>query len=241
MTSPGTSAAPSESLFLASSARAILSAYRDSRITRVLAAAIIGPVEGGRALFIHILPLEGIEDSLSIGSKLDHLRPLVRPVGAFGWNERLNADGYLLHTGNNQDHRISAYVQWLRCGGVEIFAGNLVTEPGERAASRIPVLHSAPLAECLGSDVPRAVDGIWNHLGTGRILAISAVLKGMGNVHIAQPGSPFASTFPIDRDFVASPWIAIEPGVDPSAAIGETGDVLWQSAGLLAMPRVLPR
>jgi hypothetical protein len=223
------------------SLRAQLSSFRSARLNRVRLGAIIGPVRAERALFVHLLPLGGTEDSLPIASQLEQLGDLLHPIGAWGWDQRMNADGYLLHASDRDTGSVIAYVQWLRCGGLEVFAGNLVSEPGDRSPSKVPIIYSAKIAEFLLADMPKAVDGIRNYMQVRHPLAISGTLSGMKGVQIAQPNAPHASGMPIDRDLVITPWIAIDEASNPSLAIGETGDILWQSAGISAMPRSTSR
>ena len=218
-----------------------LSAFRQGRIDDLLAGRVIGPVSANRVAFIHVLPVGGIDGVVALAPHSDRLRTLLPPIGAASWDYRFNADGYLVHAGDWRGDGIPTYVQWLRCGGVEIFVGNLVREKGEGSPVTVPTLYSGILGEYLRTHVPLAVKALWELLGVKHALAVSAKLVGVKGVQFADSTDRWPSGLPIDRDVVTTPWIVMAPDTDPSSPMATLGDVLWQSAGMSGMPPTTAR
>ena len=218
-----------------SSLVADLSVFRTNRIREAVAGQLVAPLASKRAVYIHVLPVGGLNDALAIGPHSDRLQSLLPLLGASTYEARFNADGYLVNAGD-WGHGITAYVQWLRCGGFEAFTGNVVRERGDNVPFTVPTLLSSILAEYLSVSAPTAVIGLRDLLNIERPLAVSAMLIGMNDVRFAESNDRWPGEQAIGRDLVTTPWVVIAPGADPSPAILAVGDVLWQSSGFPGMP-----
>ena len=93
--------------------------FRSDRIAKIYGGETPVPLNPGGCMVAHLLPLAAFLTNTAIDIVADE-KPTnrLRPMGASGWNNRINLDGLITFTGaHGQESR--AYVQMFRTGVVE--------------------------------------------------------------------------------------------------------------------------
>ena len=90
--------------------------FRTDRIARIHSRQTPFPIESGGCMVVHVLPLNSFLANTAIDvAKLDGHTDQLRPIGASGWDRRINLDGIV----NFASSSSSAYIQVFRSGAIE--------------------------------------------------------------------------------------------------------------------------
>ena len=90
--------------------------FRTDRIARIHSRQTPFPIESGGCMVVHVLPLNSFlaNTAIDVAKLYGHTEQL-RPIGASGWDSRINLDGIV----NFASSSYSTYVQVFRSGAIE--------------------------------------------------------------------------------------------------------------------------
>lgn len=96
--------------------------FRTDRIARIHSRETPIPLNPGGCMVVHVLPLGAFTATTAIDiAAYEASTNRLSPMGASGWNSRINLDGLVMFTGDNE-RSSRAYTQIFRTGAVESVA-----------------------------------------------------------------------------------------------------------------------
>ncbi|MBZ0220383.1 MAG: ATP-binding protein [Candidatus Methylomirabilis sp.] len=208
--------------------------FRDERLGRIIASATPVRMFEGAKLVLHILPVAAFTSDASIEVAVLKARSMssLRPIGASGWNDGYNLDGFLTYSGPYDSAGSRAYSLLFRKGQIEAVFADLVRERDDRR-----FIPSVAYEEYI-------IQGVLGYLGVLKSLEIPSPLvlfvcmTGVANVHMGVDTFYFShGGSPIDRDTLVLPDILVddyESINDKNAVAGVLRpifDAVWNACG----------
>ena len=122
--------------------------FRADRIARIYGDQGPVPLEPGGCMIIHVLPLGAFLANYAVAiASYPGSKHRQRPIGSSGWNERINLDGIVTFTGD-EERASRAYTQMFRTGVVEAVSVLYMDEGRMNLPS---VAYEEDVMEVLGS------------------------------------------------------------------------------------------
>lgn len=177
---------------------------------------------------LHLVPWNAFvpTHTYDIQASLRRISPRnLAPVGALGYDERFNFDGYLTYR-RTLDGKQVDYCQLFRNGAIEAVRAGWVTEHYGRKG-----IPSTSLAEGLIAALGRYFQVQQAFEVQPPVWVMLSLLRCRGLVlWVSLTDSPDEHT--IDRDELIMPEVQVDDlNADPSAVLRPVFDILWQAAG----------
>lgn len=204
--------------------------FREQRLGLILAGeAPLQIIPGPRAVF-HVVPVSAFHaaqqiDVVAFSNGQRHLPPL----GASGWNGRLNLDGYVSYAGGREDdNRCHSYSQIFRNGSIE--AVDVVNYSGiHEQKNFIPsVAYEKDIITCFYSCLK-----VYRELAIEPPFTVMLSFVGVKGHFLYVDAFRFGhNSTVLDRDTLLIPEIVLEdyPSA-PEKALRPIFDLVWQSFG----------
>ena len=205
--------------------------FRTDRIAKINAGLTPAPLTGEGRMVVHVVPLQSFmtRTSIDIGIYATGSTAL-RPMGATGWNHRINLDGFVTFESHGEKSAFS-YTQMFRTGVAEA-AFSLSSDGGKKALPSVAfeyytlemVKEYLSFAEVFEIEPPVLV--FLSLVGVrGCILGLNTgVFIGGGNV-------------PLAEDVLTLPEVVIEERNEPlHLALKPAFDMVWNAFGLVRSP-----
>lgn len=206
--------------------------FRRLRIDRAREARTVRGTAFTAAAFMHVLPLGRLRESVPLLPHTARLATVEVPGLGHTHDSRPNLDGWLRWS--NRPGEDTAYIQWFRCGGVELGTKKchyLNRQDGWNALSSGFGLHAIRFArssvsvmtETLGIEYPLVI-----------LLSVTDMHGGEIRVEPGHDLGPYYDPprFKFDDSEILLPPILLPDGqTDVKSAVTDSLDVLWQAAG----------
>lgn len=202
--------------------------FRTDRIAKINGGLTPVPLVGEGSMVVHVVPIQSFmtRTSIDIAVYGTGTTPL-RPMGAGGWNHRINLDGFVTFESYGQEGTFS-YTQMFRSGVAEA-AFSLSSDGGKKALPSVAFEHYTlemvkeylSFAEAFEIEPPFLI--FLSLVGVrGCILGLNTgVFRGSGNI-------------PLAEDVLTLPEVVIEEGNEPwHLALKPAFDMVWNAFGLV--------
>jgi len=174
---------------------------------------------------LHLVPLTAADPAGTFDLRGIATQPrLLPPIRGGGWNDRLNFDGFVTFTGDDQHQPSLAYTQVFRNGSIEAVAG-IPSDPKER---KIAPWYEGRVASALAQYLRAQA-----LIGVGPPLAVSvSMLRVRGCTMASGPHYSVPLHGGADRDVLAGPFGLIEDmDSDAAQVLRPSFDALWNAFG----------
>jgi hypothetical protein len=207
--------------------------WRDERLAKVIGGETPVPLQAGAVAILHLVPFSSFADpwAISAGTILKH-KLMFRPPGEAGWDDRINADGYVSHSALRGDPKGStSYCQVFRSGSLEAVTTNIVRTYRDRL-----IIPSVWFEQSLIEWTTEALKGL---KGLGVNLPIVALLTISGANGVLMAVSDLAVMYAeansgglIDRELLVTPDVLFEDwAADPAMVLRPAFDAVWNACG----------
>ncbi len=215
---------------LANSLSEKVARFRDGRLAKIIANETSIPLSDDPKLVIHVLALSSFSSQFNVDvSSLKNFTAKLKPIGAGGWNNRFNLDGFVTYSMDSTNTKAFSYCQLFRSGHIESVYSEIVIE-----RNGIKLIPSIAYEEYI-------VEAVRNYFEILTILEIPfpiVVFISFVGVKGAYMGySRSYQAEPIDRDMILLPEILIEDyekidGINDVAKILRPAfDAFWNACG----------
>lgn len=180
----------------------------------------------GALIVLHLIPLQAITSDFQIDIASDsHTLRSIRPLGASGWNHRINLDGRL-NFRNASEGESYGYAQLFRNGIIETVAVEELWDGKKIIASQA---YEEYIIEALQSYFPALSD-----LGISTPAYVFLSLLGVKDYAFAvNPRKLWRENHQAERDNVLLPEIVVEQWSDsPELIMRPAFDMVWNAFGL---------
>lgn len=202
--------------------------FRAERLLRIKSGDTPVPLRDGPPVVLHLVSFQALESAPLLDLvPLFHDPGRLPPLGAGGWNIRMNLDGVVSFTGSDREAS-RAYTQVFRAGALEAVATTLVTHD-----EGVPWFGSVRLEQrILG--YARTGLHVLLQLGAQPPFALMVSLLGVKGLRVAMERErweePEFQGF--EREDLLLPEVVIESGqVDLGPLLRPIFDVVWQAVG----------
>ena len=201
--------------------------YRTDRIARINAGRTPVPLMGEGSMVVHVVPLQSFmtRTSIDIAVYGTGSTPL-RPMGAGGWNHRINLDGFVTFESHGQKNSFS-YTQMFRTGVAEA-AFSLSSEGGTKALPSVAFEHYTleMVKEYLSFAMAFEVEAPF--------LVFLSLVGARGCILGMNPGIYFGGgNVPLTEDVLTLPEVVIEENNEQlHPALKPAFDMMWNAFGL---------
>jgi hypothetical protein len=205
--------------------------FRTDRVAQILAGEAPCQLSPGPKIILHVAALQSFYSTASLDIKAAKTLPgsPLLPLGAGGYNPRINLDG-LLHCTNG------AYLQLFRRGVIETVDANTLDSGAPNPHS--PSTHIIPstlFERSLLERIPAYLTAL-KLLGLNPPFVIMATLSGVKGFLIATRSHFVASTPNFDRDLVSLPEVVLEKSDCNPPDLKPLLDAFWNAGGIIASP-----
>ena len=207
--------------------------FRRSRVEQILTDETPTPMRKGAKCILHLLPVMSFRSRFAL--KISDVTPyqiILPPLGAGGWNNRLNLDGVLWFDGSVEDENRPrkvmgrSYTQLFRNGSIEAVRGE-IAEQKRDALLFYPTVCERHLA-----------GGLKQYLQELKKLGVTPDIWGFVTITgvkdawpAVDPGTLDANQ--VDRDILWLPeFVITDLDADPYKVLQETFELVWNAAGL---------
>lgn len=201
-----------------------ITAFRADRIAQVAANQTPVPMPEGAKVIIHVLPLVAFETGTAIDlSSLPE--PLLKPIGASGWNPRHNFEGFVTHQ-RLDDTKSYTYLQTFRNGALEAVESRLLAYRERMIPSGV---YEREVMEALAIYLRLS-----EQMGLGLPLWVGLALTGVRGFKMWFDQSRFIVTEEslIDRDILVLPEILVDHrDVNAATVLRPAFDAIWNACG----------
>lgn len=212
---------------------------RNERLSRIIADETPVRLPPKARLIIHLIPLASSQLSTPIDlSQLLERPNIVPPLQAYGHTHRINFDGFLTHTPEQQGPLSYTYLQIFRTGMFEAVNASLLTQ-----ADGSKLIQSAELER-------EMLKGLQTYMAAAKDLGIPlpfvvlVTLHGVKGLTLARnsPWPVFVNVESIDRETLLLPEVIIEDFTTPvDVILRPVLDAIWQAGGLPACQHYTPQ
>lgn len=181
----------------------------------------------GALMVLHVIPLQAMTSDYQIDiASNSHTLQSIRPLGASGWNHRINLDGRL-NFRNVSDGKSHGYAQLFRNGIIETVAVEALWDGKKIIASQAYEEH---IIEALRSYFPALTD-----LGIPTPAYVFLSLLGVKDYTFAvNPHRLWRENHQAERDNVLLPEIVVEQWSDsPELLMRPAFDMVWNAFGFI--------
>lgn len=203
--------------------------WRDDRLATVIGGDAPVPMDEGGRLCIHLAPIASFAGHVEFSAaELDKQQVQFPPLGAGGWNHRVNLDGIVTFTGPRSDtKRSSAYCQVFRSGRVEAVSTRLITA---RDAQRM--IASVWYEEAAIRSIGSYLKGL-KQLGAQLPVVVLMTISGVKDAWLAVSQRLMGwDGHTIDRDMLILPDVLVEAyDADVATLLRPVFDAVWNAAG----------
>lgn len=211
--------------------------FKTERVSQILADETPIPLAAGPKTILHIMPIQSFAARLTVDLRAARTLPagLLTPLGAGGYNQRINLDGLLHYTGGINTGA-SAYLQLYRTGVIETVDANTLhsgaANPRNPTTSIIP---STTFEGSLVSQIPTYLLAL-QKLGAAPPFVISLTLTGVKGFIMAGPERFISGTPAFDRDVVFIPELFVERTDCQAVDFKPMLDAVWNAGGIVSSP-----
>lgn len=200
-------------------------AFKATRLLALCNGETPVPLEEGALLALHVIPLQAMTSDyrIDISSNSNALQN-IRPLGASGWNQRINLDGRLSYRNISND-RSHGYAQLFRNGIIESVAVEGLWNGRRMIASQE---YEKDIITALKSYFP-----VLNELGIATPAYLFLSLLGVKDWTFAVSPRRFSDvTNRAERDNILLPEIVVEQwSDDPATIMHPVFDMVWNAFG----------
>ena len=210
--------------------------FKTERVSQILADEMPIPLAAGPKTILHIMAIQSFAARLAVDLRVASTLPagLLTPLGAAGYNTRINLDGLLHHNGGFNTP--SAYLQLYRTGVIETVDANTLhsgaANPHNPTTSIIP---STCFEKSLVSQIPVYLLAL-QKLGAAPPFVISLTLTGVKGFMMAGPERFISGTPAFDRDVVFIPELFLERTDCHALDLKPMLDAVWNAGGIVSSP-----
>ncbi|MHB1016068.1 MAG: AlbA family DNA-binding domain-containing protein [Desulfurivibrionaceae bacterium] len=199
--------------------------FKAERITAVYSNSTPFPLRNGARVMMHFLPLSAFSqpELLSI-EECRSQQGKLRPLGASGWNSRINLDGFLNYGGGVDGSACDAYAQLYRTGVIETVS---IIEPWNDQL----IIPSTWIEEQILYTIPLYIQ-IYQDIGIQTPFFVFLTFIGVKEYNFAVGSRMFPQLKTIDRDLIQLPEITIETyDVEAQKILKPLFDMVWNAWG----------
>lgn len=218
-----------------------MKAFRKERVAEILNGNGPVPLEGRGQVILHLIPSAAFRSRYNFDvTKESNNWSQFAPMGASGWDRRLNLDGRVAFHGTTSDKPCHSYTQFFRNGIVEAVESDIVRSRGEHdyllCNDYEPHLIQA-LAWCIeGYKKVGVMPPVWGFLSVTQTLRCRPGVRDSWGMQL----------HPIDKPNLLLPEFLIESFSDAMDSrqamtlLKPSLDLVWNAAGYSRTPNIDP-
>jgi len=202
--------------------------FRSERVAQVSRGDTPIPLMPGEKLILHLIPVASFRSrQLFDVATMPDLATRFAPIGASGWDHRLNLDGHVSCSGSNKERSSRSYTQFFRNGVVEAVLSDVVTEKQGEGKFLLAGYYERTLME----NFPRLMAG-FRQCGIEPPLWGFLTITGVKGARIPT-NSDFGDEYrDIDRDALLLPEFSVDDlGADAADLLRPVFDLVWNASG----------
>lgn len=201
--------------------------FRTDRIAKIIGGLTPVPLVGEGSMVVHVVPIQSFmtRTSIDIAVYGTGTTPL-RPMGATGWNHRINLDGFVAFESYGQES-VFSYTQMFRSGVAEA-AFSLSSDGGKKALPSVAFEHYTleMVKEYLSFAEPFEIEPPF--LVFLSLVGVRGCILGLNTGVFLRGGN-----VPLAEDVLTLPEVVIEERNEPlHLALKPAFDMVWNAFGL---------
>jgi hypothetical protein len=205
--------------------------FRRSRVEQILRDETPTPMRKGGKCILHLIPIMSFRTRFTIELS-DLSQTSFPPLGAGGWNHRLNLDGLLWFDGSveaeNQPRKVfgRSYTQLFRNGSIEAVLGDVVQQKTDGL-----LFHPLVCERHLVVGLKQYLQALHNCGITPDVWGFVTITGVRDAWAVADAGT--LNEHQVDRDILWLPeFVVTDMGSDPHRVLKDTFELVWNAAGL---------
>lgn len=208
-------------------------AFRRERVAQVTKGETPIPLLPGGTLILHLVPVASFRSrQLFDVATMPDLPTRFPPIGASGWDHRLNLDGHVSYSGGRQDRTSRSYTQFFRNGIVEAVLSDVVRERKEEGKLLLAGYYERTLTQEF-RPVARLLNGL-RQLGIQPPIWGFLTITGVKGARIPTDHDFGDENRAIDRDTLMLPEFVIDDlDTDPITFLRPVFDLVWNASGFV--------
>lgn len=208
-------------------------AFRRGRVEQIAAGETPVPLMANGRLILHLVPVSSFRSrQLFDVAAMPQLGTLFPPMGASGWDHRLNLDGYVSYSGGKTAGACRSYTQFFRNGIVEAVLADVVMQDKDEGKLLLADYYERTLSQEY-QPFRRMMSGL-REVGVQPPVWCFLTVAGVKGARI-----PTDNHFPdedrtIDRDTILLPECVIDDlAADSTTTLRPMFDLVWNASGFL--------
>jgi hypothetical protein len=210
-----------------------IKAFRSERVAQVSKGETPIPLMPGGALILHLVPVASFRSrQLFDVATMPELAARFPPIGASGWDHRLNLDGHVSYSGVRKDRTSRSYTQFFRNGIVEAVLSDVVMEKKEEGKLLLAGYYERTLTQEY-RPVSHLLNGL-REVGVQPPVWCFLTITGVKGARIPTDDDFGDENRAIDRDTLMLPEFVIDDlGTDAGALLRPAFDLVWNASGFV--------